>query len=197
MGCGSCKCKGATSSKGSKGEKGTTGADGTNGTDGTNGITVLYNTTTAVSTANAAMAVLQSYTLPLGQLSTNGDALECTAIFDTNATTGAKSADIRIGGTVCHSKVTEFRMLDSEKAMEINFRVTRQSLTTLYISFHSANSNALYQTTGNGRAFFETAFSVSDVSANTTLFEVRGKNLVAGAEVINCTQFIVKYLKKS
>ncbi|MES3018139.1 MAG: hypothetical protein V4721_10180 [Bacteroidota bacterium] len=158
---------------------------------------ILYNTTTPVSTVLGAMTVLQSYTLPINTLATNGDVLELSADFDTDGTTQAKAVDLRIGGTVCHTKVTEFRQTMSQKASRLVVRVTRQSTTTLFITFLQANSNGSYQTLGDGKLFYETGFSVSDLSANTTLFEVRGRNLDgAPTETINCAQLVVTYYKK-
>lgn len=191
-----CKCVGATSSKGSKGDKGANGADGVPGAAGTIGTTVLYNTTTPSATNNAAMSILQSYTLPINTLMTNGDALELTAIFDTNLSLESKSADLRIGGTVSNSKISEFELAPTELTMKIIAIITRQSATTLYIDFHSFNANGKYKTEGNGTLFYETGFSVSSLLLNTTLLEIRGRNMSGGTELLNCTQLIVKYLKK-
>ncbi len=164
---------------------------------GPSGTSVLYNTTTAVATTNGAMTVLQSYTLAINQLATDGDMVEITADFDTDGVTQAKAIDLRIGGTVCHTKVTEFRQTMQQKASRFIVRITRQSTTTLFITFHHINSNTVYQTTGDGRLFFETGFSVSDLSANTTALQIRGHNIDgAPTETINCTQMVVMYYKK-
>lgn len=160
------------------------------------GASVLYNTTTAVSTTNAAMTILQTYTLIANQLATNGDYVEIAVDFDTNATTEDKAYDVRIGGTVCHTKVTVFKQIKSQKASRLIVRATRQSVTTLFITFFQTNSNALYQTLGDGRVFYETGFSVSNLTSNTTALEIRGRNDSAGTETINAAQMVVTYYKK-
>jgi len=164
---------------------------------GPSGTSVLYNTTTPVATTNGAMTALQSYTLPINQLATNGDVIEITADFDTDGVTEAKAIDLRVGGTVCHTKVTEFRQTMSQKASRLIVRITRQSATTVFITFHHICSNSVYQTTGDGRLFYETGVSVSDLSANTTALEIRGHNIHgAPTETINCAQMVVMYYKK-
>lgn len=161
-------------------------------------VPVLYNTTTAVATTSGIMTVLQSYTLAANKMATNGDVLEMYAEFDTNGTTERKAIDVRIGGTVAHSKVAEFTITAGEKASRLLVRATRQSTTTLFLQFWNVTSNGFYQTIGDGYLFYETGFSVSDLSVNTTLLQIRGRSLDATpSENINCTQFTVSLFKKS
>lgn len=159
------------------------------------GIVVLENDLVATGTANAAMAVLMDYTLVANQLYTNGDVVEVTAILDTNGTTEVKGVDIRIGGTVAHSKLAIFPLQIGEKHMNLKCTISRQSATTLFLEFQATTTNNLYQETA-GYAFFETGFSVSNLTSNTTLIEVRGKNTSAGTELITCSQLSVKYLNR-
>lgn len=166
---------------------------------GPQGPDVLYNTTTAVSTSNAAKTILQTYTLPVNQLATNGDMLEITGLYSTNTTTGIqlKSADVRIGGTVCHAKVLDFLMVSGIKYLRVAIKVTRQSATTLFIDVKTSVSNDLYQDVTGGVSFFETGFSVSDLANNTTLIELRGNNTLGTGETITAEQMVVTFSKKS
>lgn len=159
------------------------------------GVIVLENDLVATGTANAAMTVLMDYTLTIDQLHTNGDIVEITAMIDTNATTEVKGIDIRIGGTVAHTKLAVFPLQIGEKHMNLKCTISRQSATTLFLEFKATTTNNLYQETA-GYAFFETGFSVSNLASNTTLIEVRGKNTSAGTELITCSQLSVKYLNR-
>lgn len=163
---------------------------------GNDGFVVLHNDTTQVTTANAAMAVLMSYTLPANTLATNGSALELTAVFDSNLSLETKAFDLRIGGTVCHSKSTTFRLSAGEISGVLKVVITRQSATTLFIEFLQNNSFLTSYATSNGKQFFETGFSVSDLSVNTTLIEFRGMNVSAGAELARANQLMITHLKK-
>ena len=163
---------------------------------GTDGFTVLHNDTTQATTANAAMAVLMSYTLPVNTLATNGSALQLTAVFDTNITLETKAFDIRIGGTVCHTKSTNFRLAAGEISGVLKVVITRQSATTLFIEFLQNNSLLASYTGSNSKQFFETGFSVSDLALNTTLIELRGMNVSAGAELARANQLMITHLKK-
>lgn len=160
------------------------------------GVVVLFNDLIASGTTNAAMAALMDYTVAANQLATDGDILEISAMLDTNGTIEVKDVDIRVGGTVAHSKLTSFPLQKGEKFMNLKCVITRQSSTTLFIEFKATMVNGLYQETA-GYTFFETGFSVSNLASNTTLIEVRGKNTSAGTELITCSQLSVKYLNKA
>lgn len=166
---------------------------------GPQGPDVLYNTTTAVSTANMAKTILQTYTLLADQLSTNGDIIEIVGLFSTNTTTGLqfKNIDVRIGGTVCHTKVTDFSMFSGTKYVRVCIKATRMSATTLFLDFKTFASNDLYQDVTGGTSFFETGFSVSNLTSNTTAIELRANNTLGTGETITAEQMTVTYIKKS
>lgn len=162
----------------------------------TNANPVLHNDTAQVTTANPAMTVLMSYTLPINKLSTDGSSLELIAIIDSNLSLEAKAFDIRIAGVVCHSKSTTFRIAAGEISGIINVVITRQSDTELFIQFLQNNSGVGSYTGTNTKQFFETGFVVPALSANTTLIEVRGMNQSGGAEQARLNQLMITYSKK-
>ncbi len=163
---------------------------------GPQGPDVLYSTTTSVSTANAAMTILQTYNLIAGQLATIGSYVEIVGLFSTNATTEIKGIDIRLGGTVANSKVPFFPMMPGIKYTKLVVRASRVSATTLFVEFETTCSNNLYYKTTGGTAFFETGVSVANMDSNSTAIELRGLNVSAGTETISADNMIVTYYKK-
>lgn len=163
---------------------------------GTTSITVLNNDFTATGTANAAMTALGNYTIPANQLKSNGDVLEVTAMLDTNLVTQNKSVEMRLGGTTAHTKVTAFQMNGGEKAMTFKATITRQSATTVFVEYCVYSTSVLYYQSG-GNMFYETGFSVSNLTSNTLLLEIRANNTSGGpTEIITIRQLLVKYLNK-
>lgn len=167
---------------------------------GVGGIIVLNNDTTAVGTANAAFTTLKSYTLAANQLNTNGDIVEITSLLDSSLTAGSvdevKRVRVRVGGTVVHTKLPYFNLFRAELYMRLVIRLTRQSATTLFVDAFVTTTNELYQHS-TGYSLFETGFSVSDLSTNTTLLEIQGQNIDATpVETITANQFLVTYQNK-
>ena len=180
---------------GATGATGATGPQGPSGDSGSGGI-VLYNTMSAVSTLNNLMSTLQSYSLIANQLLTNGDYVECVFSLSSSGIAEEKTFQVVVGGTVCHSKVQLFRFQAAKEA-RLMVRLNRTSSTSMFIDFLYVSTNGKYGQ-NDYRTFFETGFSVSNLTSNTLEILLRGNNTEAiPSETAQCNQMVVTYFKKS
>jgi hypothetical protein len=163
----------------------------------------LYNNTTPVSTTNGAINSLMSFTLPANKMKTDGDVIEIDAVFNASGSFDGKKLSFKIGGSNFITKIPAAALVlaGGDKYVKVKIRLTRTSVTSLYITVEMIKTNPIYIiSAGNmGYLFDETMFGVSDLSTNTLLIECFGQNTSwpsSYSETIAQNQLLVRYFNK-
>jgi len=184
------------------GPTGATGATGAAGSNGSNGVAILHNDTTQSTTSSTSIALFsatKAYTLPINTLSTNGSKLILTAIFTTTGagTSGTSNAYIYMAGSSYTSKTYPYQInhgtSDYQFYLKVRLEITRESTTNLVI----ASDSYVCDETGStiDHYHFSEDETVADLSANTLVFDCRGK--VSGTiTTFNCDQLTIEHLIK-
>jgi len=158
--------------------------------------TILYNNTTPFSTTSGSPASLMTYAIPANTLKTNDDVIEVISTLDTDETTEVKRVVFLLNGTAAIIKVPTFRLSAGEKSMFIRAIITRQSATTVFVTYEVTTTDASYNDSA-GYKFFESGIVVSDLSLNTLTVLLTGQNIDATpVEYIRANQLMVKYFNK-
>lgn len=176
---------------------GATGAAGAAGADGADGVAVLYNEFPNASTIGTGWETLDTYTLPLATLTTDGDELVVKAAFTTPraAVIGGKEVRLSFDGNPLNVSVL-LALVGNLTRGEIFVRLVRTSNTTAkvelkYSSFVSATGGAnLYQ------VFNQTLNTIGSLNFTTTAYDIKAE---ANSDVIGditLESFEIIYYKK-
>jgi len=168
--------------------------DGLPGADGADGVSVLAYPNTVVTRSVNSYASLHSYNMLSDTLKTIGSGIVTSCAFDVDIVTGIKNVILKLGGTTCHTKVPVFSMIEGAKYMNVEAHIFCQTTTTVFIKFRVSIYNEEYFLL-NEIGFFETGFTVLDLTANACLIDFQGEASGAG-DVLSANEFIVTYYKK-
>lgn len=176
------------------GPPGATGATGAAGANGANGTTVLYNNLTPASTSTGGFDSLQSYTLPINTLATNGDSLEVISMLDVDVTTSLAYIRLYMAGssTLTGSPVSFF-IYPGTKLCALRAVITRQSATTVFIQFFVNFSGGVNYTNTGSQHFFSTGVVVNNLTSATNVIEIRGAE-TNGSNVLTAYNLMITKL---
>jgi hypothetical protein len=181
--------------RGARGIQGPVGTaiNGTNGTNGTDGSAVLYYSNVETTNATASYASLNSYSIALGQLTSIGSSITAETVIDCDILTGVKEIEVQLDGTTCHTGIPSFTMQEGVKTVMLGVKVTYTSavLVDVKIKVMKFDDHGLEL---HGQGLFEKSFTVSDMSANANLLDIRGK-ASAAADIIRGQEIEVTYKK--
>ncbi len=170
---------------GNTGVKGDNGTNGTNGTNGSDGTSVLYNTTTPVSTTGSFNS-LASHTLAAAttntdtnELATAGDSVEVisTLTISKATPTTIAYANIRLyigGGTAVLTPPTDILVPNGSETCLLRCIVTRITATTVFVSFDAKFSGGANFNHTGGQYFHNPSLTINSLDSNTNTIEVRG-----------------------
>ena len=169
---------------GSDGATGATGASGTNGTNGLDGTSILYNTTTPVSTSGPFTS-LASHTLgassgsTTNELSTIGDSIELISTLTISKATASTIAYANIrtyigGGTTIQSPPTDILVPNGSETCLLKCIVTRKSATSVFIQYDAKFSGGANFNHTGGQYFHTPSFTVNNLDISTNIIEIRG-----------------------
>jgi len=182
---------------GPAGPTGATGATGANGNNGEDGTTVLYNNIADVSTTDGAAGAfesLQTYTIPINTLATNGDTLEIMSSLSVNVDTSSAASSLYINGaSVVPSPPASFVMHPGAKFNIIKATISRQSATTVFIQFDVNISGGTNYTLISGYQFIASGVAVNNLTANTNTIAIFGAE-TPGVNTLTAHNFLIKKL---
>jgi hypothetical protein len=191
---------GPAGSAGAAGATGATGAAGTNGTNGTNASAILLHSDAVPSTPAhvGAYSTLKSYTLAVGELAADGDALEILSSYSFTGTAGTKAVKFSVGnaGTTVALPSFLFGVISFPSAGvtsgTVRITITRLSATTAAIVCSFVSSSNGWVASNAGGSVFETSIVFSDFDSVTNLLNFEG--FTTSPDTIVCNQLEIKYL---
>lgn len=187
-------CSANNSSSLPTGPPGPTGATGAAGANGQDGTTVLYNSLTPVSTSTGGFDILQSYTLPINKLDTNGDSLEVISMLDVDVTTSLAYVRLYMAGSsTLTGTPASFFIYPGTKICALRAIITRQSATTVFVQFFVEFSGGANLTTTGSQHFYSTGVVVNNLTTNTNTIEIRGAE-TNGSNVLTAHNLLITKL---
>lgn len=179
------------------GPQGPQGIQGVPGENGADGIVILYNNIADVSTTDGAAGAfesLQSYTIPINTLDTNGDTLEIMSSLSVNVDTSSAGIRLYINGTsVIPSPPASFVLYPGSKFCLFKATISRQSATTVFIQFDVNLSGGTNYTSTGSYQFSATGVAVNNLTTNTNTIAIFGAE-TAGANTLTAHNFLIKKL---
>lgn len=178
----SCSCNTNTSlpvgPQGATGAIGGIGAPGTPGINGLNGVVILHNNIANISTTDGAAGAfesLQSYVLPLNELSTNGDSLEIISSLSVNVTTSYSAVRLYINGSsVVPTPPSSFLIMPGTKFCLFKATISRQNATTVFIQFDVQFSGGTNYTNTGSQQLFATNIAVNNLTTLSNTIAIFG-----------------------
>lgn len=186
---------GADGTDGTDGQDGAAGADGT---DGANGVAVLYNNFAGTS-HTGAFTTLNSYTLAVDQLTTNGDVAQVHAVIVKAGVVSAAHIKMEIGGVDAMPQMSgAFGYLYFDAApvyVSFDATITRLSATTVSVNYRFSVQYALPWGVFRVTEFTEPTITINNLTSATNLIDIQGST--DSTNTLTCSQMMVTYLKKS
>ena len=162
---------------------------------------VLYNKTIPVSTIGAGVDPLMSYSIPANQLKNDGDVVEVDAVFEFSGVVDEKQLSFKIGGSNFITKITSgvLEVSKGAKHAKVKIKLTRTSLTTLYITIEMLRTDSYYIISGSnvGYSFDENLAGVNLLAILS--FACFAENISwpsVASETIAQNQLLIRYFNK-
>jgi len=166
---------------------------GSDGADGLNGTSILYNriSTAGIAAVTTAEAIVMSYTLPGGQLATDGSAIRITATFEEPPnTSNSRTYRVKFGATTVGIAPLNHKGSNTvTNKVVIDCIVSRNSATTQY-SITRVDCGTLTRSIfGFVLAPFETT------PAETLANDILVTTTIQGSTVATCNNLMIEYLR--
>lgn len=194
---------GAAGPTGAAGTNGVAGTNGTNGTNGTDASAILLHNDAVASTPPWGTPVgsygrLKSYTLPLGTLVSDGDALEILASFSVTGSNYIKAVKMLVGTNLAFPSLWIGVVgipASGVGYITMKVNITRLSLTTAAVSCTWVGSdNTGFGSASSSGGIVEPSIGFANFDTATNLLDFEG--FASSPDTIVCSQLQVKYLKK-
>lgn len=200
MACSCIDCTDITLPTGLTGATGATGAAGANGADGVDGVSILYNSTTEVTSSGTSLYTFDTYTLP-GATLLLGDMIHIKARWTASTLDYLKTVFVYFDGASIASWFINPLGGYGESMSEIDVYLTRTDTT--YGKYHATvcNGNPVvipgyiwdYSTT---RAGYKSSLEPITVANWTSNRDIAIKGAAALGGTLKCVLFQVTHYKK-